>query len=395
MRILIVEDNPVTRLMMEHNLKKWGYDVIAVDNINSAELFILNEEIQLVITDWMMPDGNGTLLCQRVRAKNLPFYTYMILVTSLDDIDSTVKGIEAGADDYIRKPFYLEELRARIRSGERVLNLEKNLRETNRELLATREVMNLDLKMAAEMQRSLLPAKTLTTLGVGIDWIFHPSAQLSGDIFNIFNLDARHIGFYIIDVAGHGVASAMQSFTLSRLLSPDTSYSNLLRYSLPESPNSLLVRPPHDVIANLNERFQTNANNILYFTMAYGIIDTQTRTIDLCQAGHPHPVYQHNSHAAEIIADCSLPVGIMPDAQFKSTRLNYAAGDRLFLYSDGITECESPSGEMFGTERLRDFIDEIRPLNINQITQQLDEKICLWRQSDDFQDDISILVLEV
>jgi sigma-B regulation protein RsbU (phosphoserine phosphatase) len=343
----------------------------------------------------MMPDGNGTLLCQRVRANNLPFYTYMILVTSLDDIESTVKGIEAGADDYIRKPFYLEELRARIRSGERVLELEKNLRETNKVLLATREIMDLDIKMAAEMQRSLLPSKTLTTQGVSIDWIFHPSAHLSGDIFNIFPLDSQHIGFYSIDVAGHGVASAMQSFTLSRLLSPDSSYSNLLRYSLPEAPTSHIVRPASEVIANLNQRFQTNASNILYFTMTYGIIDTYSRTIELCQAGHPHPIFQQQGSCAELVANSSLPVGIMPDVNYEVVRLHYHAGDRLFLYSDGITECESPNGEMFGTERLRSFVDETKHLNINQVTAQLDDIICLWRQSDDFDDDISILVLEL
>jgi sigma-B regulation protein RsbU (phosphoserine phosphatase) len=276
-----------------------------------------------------------------------------------------------------------------------VLNLEKNLRETNSELLATREIVNLDLKMAAEMQRSLLPAKSMTAQGVSIDWIFHPSAHLSGDIFNIFPLDAQHVGFYIIDVAGHGVASAMQSFTLSRLLSPDTSYSNLLRYSQPEAPADLIVRPAPDVIANLNQRFQTNASNILYFTMIYGVIDTVNKTIDLCQAGHPHPIYLHKDNPAQSIVNSSLPVGIMPDAPYESVRLNYAAGDRLFLYSDGITECESPEGEMYGSGRLRQFADDTRELKINDVIHQLDENICQWRQGDDFEDDISILILEV
>ena len=104
MRILIVEDNLLTRVMMEKSLKKWGYDVVSVDNINSALAIILTENIQFVVTDWIMPGGNGTLLCERVRALNLPYYTYMILVTSLEDAQSAVEGMDAGADDFIRKP---------------------------------------------------------------------------------------------------------------------------------------------------------------------------------------------------------------------------------------------------------------------------------------------------
>jgi len=108
MRILTVEDNPLTRIMMEKSLEKWGYDVVSVDNINSAIEIILSDAIQFVITDWMMPGGNGTVLCRRVRALNLPFYTYIILVTFLDDTQSAVQGMDAGADDFIRKPIQLK-----------------------------------------------------------------------------------------------------------------------------------------------------------------------------------------------------------------------------------------------------------------------------------------------
>ena len=178
MRILIVEDNMLTRLMMERSLKKWGYDVVAVDNITSAKNIILDEKIQFVITDWMMPGGNGTVLCQQVRELSLPFYTYIILVTFLDDIQSTVEGMDAGADDFIRKPIQLDELHARIRAGERVLDLEKKLQENNEwltdvsnKLLNAYEVINRDLKMAANMQRSLLPSPTANCQGIAINWL--------------------------------------------------------------------------------------------------------------------------------------------------------------------------------------------------------------------------------
>ena len=187
----------------------------------------------------------------------------------------------------------------------------------------------------------------------------------------------------------------MQSFTLSRLLSSDTSPSSHLKVSQPEAPSCELVRSASAVVTTLNQQFQTNADNILYFTMIYGVIDTFSRTIDLCQAGHPYPLYQHQGNAAEFIVNGGLPVGIIADATYESVPLKYNSGDRLFLYSDGITECESPDGEMFGSERLRKCVDETRHLEINQVTLQIDEDIRSWRGGDDFEDDISLLVLEI
>ena len=392
MRILIVEDEPLTRLMMEHSLKKWGYDVVSVDNINSAMAIVVTEKIQFVITDWIMPGGSGILLCQRVRALNLPFYTYIILVTSLEDTQSSaegteaggglirkpiaVEGMEAGADDFIRKPIQLDELHARIRAAERILALEKKLREND-------EVIKRDLSMAAKMQKNLLPPASSTNQGVTIDWLFHPSPHLSGDIFNFFQLDEHHLGFYIIDVAGHGITSAIQSFRLS--------------HHLKLIPDSHIVRSAPAVVTNLNQQFQTDDSNILYCTLIYGVIDTLSCTIDLCQAGHPHPLLLQPGIPAEFIVSGGLPVGVIPDAAYESVHLKYDAGDRLFLYSDGITECESPDGEMFGAEQLRRFVDETRQLSVSEVIQQLDERISAWRGrgKDGFEDDISLLVLEL
>ena len=404
MRILIVEDNPLTCVMLKKNMNKWGYDALTAGDINAALAIIVSEEIQLVITDWLMPGGNGDELCQRVRELNLPFYTYMILVTSLEDAEYAVLGMEAGADDFIRKPIQLDELRARIRAGERILTLEKNLQdnnvrlaETSQKLMAANEVINRDLLMAMAMQRSLLPTVAIQFQGISIDWLFHPSTHLSGDIFNIFPLADHHVGFYIIDVAGHGIASAMQSFTLSRLLSPDTGNSDDFKSAALKIPDRRIAKKLNSapaVVASLNQRFQTDKDNILYFTMIYGVIDTLNRTIDLCQAGHPHSLHLPNHLPATFIAHGNLPVGIISDINYESVSLNYGSGDRIFIYSDGITECEAPTGEMFGSERLRLFVEETRQLKISDVVQQLDHRISAWHGANDFEDDISLLVLE-
>ena len=128
MRILIVDDMAISRMVLERYLKKWGYETVSVDNIDAATELLLSDSIHFVLTDWVMPGGDGPTLCRRIRAFNKPFYTYIILVTSLDDSQSLVDGMEAGADDFIHKPIKMNELLARIRAGERVLQLEKSFR---------------------------------------------------------------------------------------------------------------------------------------------------------------------------------------------------------------------------------------------------------------------------
>ncbi|MDD5272637.1 MAG: SpoIIE family protein phosphatase [Methylovulum sp.] len=400
MRILIVEDDRVSRLIIERSLLKSGYETVAVDNIDAALRCVLEGGIQFVVTDWLMPGGNGTELCQKIRALNLPSYIYIILVTALEDAQSVVQGMDAGADDFIRKPVLFDELNARIRAGERILRLEQallennlRLRETSNQLLAAHETINRDLKMAAAMQRNLLPDAATQSQGIAIDWLFHPSTHLSGDIFNFFPLDERHCGFYIIDVAGHGIASAMQSFTLSRLLSPDTHGGSYLKCRSPTTPYQQTVQAPPAVVGALNRQFQTDISNILYFTMIYGVIDTQAKTLELCQAGHPAALYQHHQRPAEFIGKGGLPVGIIAETCYEAVRIHYQPGDRLFLYSDGVTECESPTGEMFGSERLHQVVEKTRGLPVAEAIRALDIAIRSWHGGIGFEDDISLLML--
>lgn len=396
MRILIIEDNQLTRLMMVRSLQKWGYEVDGVDNINAGLEQVLEQKIQFVITDWMMPGGNGTLFCEKIRTMELPYYVYIILVTALDDSQSLVQGMDSGADDFIRKPIQLDELRARIRAGERVLHLERTLQENNvhlakitEALLASNEIISRDLQTAEKMQRNLLPKTALCLQGLKVNWLFHPSQHVSGDIFNFFNLDDQHIGFYLIDVAGHGIASAMQSFTLSRVLLSDLKNHNSYNLTLET------IASPTAVVEKLNRQFQTDSENILYFTMVYGVADTQRKCFDLCVAGHPYPLYVAKDQGIFQIDSSGLPVGIIPDVHYKVSSLEYQSGDRLFLYSDCITECFTPEGEMFGCKRLMAFVDQHRGASVEQLIANLDVQLRDWTQKTTFDDDISLLVLEI
>jgi len=137
MKILIAEDEKISRRILEMTLIKAGHDVVAVEDGVEALDAMQKKVPDMLITDWMMPDLDGVELCRRVRDLKLSGYVYIILLTALTQKENIIQGLDAGADDYITKPFERTELLARVRAGERVIQLEKTLRQKNRELLET------------------------------------------------------------------------------------------------------------------------------------------------------------------------------------------------------------------------------------------------------------------
>jgi DNA-binding response OmpR family regulator len=134
MKILIAEDEKISRRILEMTLTKAGYDAVAVEDGVKALESIQKEVPDMLITDWMMPELDGLELCRRIRTLNLTSYVYIIVLTALTQKEKIIEGLDVGADDYITKPFERTELLARVRAGERVIQLERSLRQKNKEL---------------------------------------------------------------------------------------------------------------------------------------------------------------------------------------------------------------------------------------------------------------------
>jgi len=134
--ILIVEDNPVSRKVLEKNLIKAGFDVVSVEDGQAALKAFQDRFFPIVLSDWLMPGMDGLELCQAIRKKPLAGYVFFILLTAKDSKDDIIRGLQAGADDYLTKPVHHAELMARIRTGMRILDLEKSLKAAAEEIKA-------------------------------------------------------------------------------------------------------------------------------------------------------------------------------------------------------------------------------------------------------------------
>jgi phosphoserine phosphatase RsbU/P len=397
-KILLVDDDPTMRAIPGLFLRKWGYEVIEASDGRQALEILNRESIGLVISDWVMPNLTGIDLCRKIREQDFDHYTYLILCTSKGEKSDLIHGMEAGADDFLVKPISKEEMRVRVRAGERVLELERGLAERNRELTRTNVRLQTayqriegDLKAAAWMQANLLPLPSPRTLNIASEWRFLPSGFVGGDIFNIFQVDDHRIGFYILDVSGHGVPAAMLSVTLSRVLSPDSAHGTpLKRYN--GAIGGFDVVPPAEVVADLNRRFQTRDDQ--YFTIIYGLLDSRTGELMFVQAGHPSPVLIRNGHELEELGGGGTPVGLLPDVEYDTFHARLRPGDRLLLYSDGISECANPEGTQFGEQRLLDYLRKCGTDPLPQMLAGLERAMQQWRGSAEFDDDVSLLALE-
>ena len=171
MRVLIADDEPVSRRLLQSYLQKWGYEVTAARN--GAEAWHLFQEapFAILITDWMMPDVDGLELIRRIRAAHRPGYVHATLLTARAEKEDLVEGMEAGADDFLTKPFDRDELRVRLRAAERLVTLERSLAEQNRALRETQ---------AALVQTEKLASRGRLAAGVGHE-INNPLANVNNN----------------------------------------------------------------------------------------------------------------------------------------------------------------------------------------------------------------------
>jgi two-component system, cell cycle response regulator len=208
---LIAEDDPIFRRILESWFKRWDYRVTAVDNGLDAWKLLQSEDApQLAILDWMMPGMDGIELCRRIRSCDQGPYRYVVLLTAKDDKQDVVAGLEAGADDYLTKPFDVDELRARVRAGRRILDLQAALlrAQTTLQFEAAHDRLTaiwnrgaiLDV-LKREMERS---RRSQDSLGI---------IMADVDFFKKVNDTHGHlVGDDVLREVGHRLASGLRSY---------------------------------------------------------------------------------------------------------------------------------------------------------------------------------------
>ena len=174
------------------------------------------------------------------------------------------------------------------------------------------------LQAAARVQQALLPAVLPDTPPVRFAWNYRPCEELAGDLLNIFRLDDRRIGFYLLDVSGHGVAASLLSVTASHFLTPHGDASLLRQPTVAGTPAGLAR--PGEVLRRLNVQFCTERSE-QFMTLFYGILDFTALSLCYANAGHPGPVVLSDGTAPRVLQNSGMPVGVMEQAEYEDAEL--------------------------------------------------------------------------
>jgi sigma-B regulation protein RsbU (phosphoserine phosphatase) len=358
MRVLIADDDRLQRCLLETSLSAWGYDVTCVDNgMRAWELLQGESQFSLLITDWVMPELDGVALCRKLRSEQRDPYLPVILISSRDGSEDMIQALNSGADAFLKKPIEPGQLLAQIGVAERILRLEERLSEQVRELRVVNERLESGLNAAATVQASLLPEVSPKIHGVDFEWSYEACESLGGDMFNIFRLDERRVGIYVLDVSGHGPSAALQSVTLSHVLTPFDQQGGILKRISGRS-GHYEVTSPVEVARRLNREFPLIERSGQFFTFLYGILDVESRVVRYVRAGHPGPVVVSSDGVRCLEKGGGIPIGILPDAEYEEEQLELSPGDCLVFYTDGVLETLNVHQEVFGLDRLTQCLSE-------------------------------------
>ena len=399
--ILVVDDTPANLQVLAGMLKDRGYKVRPVPSGKLALLAAERDPPDLILLDINMPEMNGYEVCEHLKAADSLQGIPVIFISALTEPLDKVKAFAIGGVDYLTKPFQMEELHARVETHLKLRRLQIELEEANARLAKANDRMSRDLKAAAKIQETFLPREVPTIPGTEFAWCYRPCDELAGDGLNIIPLGEGRVGIYILDVSGHGVASALLSVTMSRLLSP------------PSEPSSILIRegdvgagsgdprrtgfditPPAEVAACLNRLFPFDLATGQFATLVYGILNAATGEFRYVSAGHPGPVHLPSGADPVFLESHGFPIGLADDA-YEERSISLGVGDRLYLYSDGIPEAIDPAGKLFGNARLLEAIERGRAEPLKEGVATFLEEVARWHGSERPQDDISILAVEV
>ncbi|MFN8642343.1 MAG: SpoIIE family protein phosphatase [Candidatus Binatia bacterium] len=361
-RLLIVDDNEINRRVLAGILRRESYDLGTAGNGEEALALARRVPPDLILLDIMMPAKDGYEVCAELKADPRTEHVPVIFLSALAETADKIRGLELGAVDYITKPFNAGEVLARVRSQLKIRRLTDDLRQANRDLREQQALIDLDLRAAAGIQRSLVPAAPPPLASVEMAWRFIPCQRVGGDLFNVVPLGPHHLAAYVIDVSGHGVPSAMVTVSLSQFLSLPA--GRLYRDGSAEP------AAPADVLRRLDREYPIERFD-KFCTVAYALLDLRDGELRSAVAGHPHPLVQRGDGRLEELDAGGPIIGLGFGGAFEEGVTSLAPGDRLVLYTDGVVEHTAPDGAQFGDARFRHALARTRGLSSDAACEHL------------------------
>ena len=405
--ILVVDDDEANRESLRRRLQRQGFEVASASNGTEALQRIDGANFDLVVLDVMMPGISGLEVLKTIRLTRNATQLPVIMATARDQSEDVVSALKMGASDYVTKPLDFQIVLARVqtqlelrKSVRQVLRLEKILTDRNEELekanaqlTMAADQMRRDLEAAARVQAALLPQSAPRMRGVTFAWAFEPSQELAGDSLNVLKLTEDCAALYVLDVSGHGVAASLLAVAATRLLLADRDGDSMLVRR--DETGVPLPASPRQVITGLDQQLPWNDDVQQYLTFLYGTLNGRTHEFAYCTAGHPPPIYVPREGEPRVLSGSGLPIGIqLVHEPYEQISMQLNKGDRIYFYSDGVTEAMNGSMDLFGIDRALSSLKAGAGEPLQQSIGRLIEDLHAWQADVRGRDDISVAAVE-
>ena len=364
-KVLIVDDTSINVELLQSVLEAEGFQTLSACDGMSARAISKRESPDLILLDVMMPGESGFETCALLKSDPKTSDIPVIFLSALDDVKSKVRGLKSGGVDYVSKPVHGEEVLARVRVHLRI-------RENNRALIREQQARLQELRTA--QQAILVRPSDCPAACFGI--VYHPLEETGGDFYDVIALNDDLFGYFVADISGHGSSAAFLTSAVKALL---RQYSNPL-FS------------PEDAMRGVDSVMRQILGEEQFLTAAYARLNRRTRRLTVVSAGHPPLITVSPSGDARIVELDSDPLGIFGALTLKKKEIRLAAGDRFYMYSDGLIESAPGADRRVGLDRLVAACIAERRLPLDEC---LNAVVSSVRSSDAPADDVLLLGVEV
>jgi sigma-B regulation protein RsbU (phosphoserine phosphatase) len=369
-QVLIVDDVRANVDLLVRILKDHYQLSVAFDG-DSALRSAAARPPDLILLDIMMPGLDGYEVCRRLKRDPATRDVPVVFLTSLDEVRDKTEGFEAGAADYVTKPFEALEVKARVRALLRAKAYQD----------AVRELLESELRVAREIQRGLVP-RDFAALGLGgtVDCFAHlaPARAVGGDLYDIFRLDGRRLCLVVGDVSGKGIPAALFMVMTRTLI------RSIARLS----------GRPGEILARVNNALAADNPSSMFVTLFCAVLEQDTGRLICASGGHLSPILVRRGEPPRpALASEGTLVGVTAGLAYPSTELLLAPGDLLVVFTDGVTEQSSPDGALFGEARLRSLLADARDATPSEAVETILARVREFAGSAEQADDIAVLAV--
>jgi len=378
-KIVVIDDSRLYRGVLKKALSEAGYEVETAADGKAGVDLVIGLLPDLVVTDMDMPVMCGEEVCRRLKAEATTQMIPIIMLTANRTTDK-ITQLDAGADDYIPKSNDLAELLAKVRVFLRIKHLQDKLREQNEKLRYENELNELELSMAREVQRGLLPREGGRRGRLHLAFHYVPMRWVGGDLFDVLADEQGNTLFFVSDVSGHGVGAALITAMFKTSILGQVGR----------------VTSVVDLVNRVNSAISSLMDEGRFVTAFFGLLDSHGDRIQYVNAGHPPGLLlRRGEDALQRLDSTETPFGIMDEMSSPHGEIPVSPGDRLILYTDGLTDVVNADDEMLGADALSGLLLRHAALPADALASSIASRLSDYRGDADQADDMTLLVVAV